>query len=80
MDGDQVVLVQAPRDQPLRRRRPHLLGSTVLCLPALFICDPSVELCQGRRRVLDHDTAREAQQLQTSWPRQISDNRGEALS
>lgn len=65
MDGIHVLPVEPVLEQPVRRRRPHLLTSAPLSLAPLLVRDPPVELPHGSRRLLHDHTAREAQQLQS---------------
>ncbi|KUJ43032.1 hypothetical protein ADL25_12855 [Streptomyces sp. NRRL F-5122] len=64
MSGDQVGLVQVPLEQPLRRWRPHLLGLPLPRLALPFLCDPSVDLGEGGRGLLDDDAVCEVQQVE----------------
>jgi hypothetical protein len=51
-------------DRPLGRRRPHLLPPSPCCLAPLFPRDPSVDLGEGRRRLLDHHPPGKTEQLE----------------
>lgn len=67
MESIHVRPVEAVLDQPLGLRRAPLLALAALGLPAFLLCDPLIELGEGCRRLLDHDAAGEAQEIETGW-------------
>ncbi|MFD8027840.1 hypothetical protein ACFV3F_03620 [Streptomyces sp. NPDC059717] len=65
MHGNQVRLLQTALDYPLRWSRPHLAGLLLPRLPLLFLCDPSIDLRQGSRGLLNDDAARELEKIES---------------
>ncbi|MGW1529267.1 hypothetical protein [Streptomyces sp. NPDC001588] len=65
MYGDQVRLLQAALNHPLRWSRPHLVGSLMPRLALLFLCDPGVDLRYSSRGLLNDDPAREVEKIES---------------
>ncbi|MGW1530351.1 hypothetical protein [Streptomyces sp. NPDC002159] len=65
MHGDQVRLLQAALNYPLRWSRPHLVGLLLPRLALLFLCDPDVDLRYGSRGLLDDDAACEVEKIKS---------------
>jgi hypothetical protein len=61
--GVDVRAVEPVLEQPLRGRRPHLLAPAPFCLASLLYRDSAVDLSEGRRRLLNHHSSGEAEQL-----------------
>ncbi|MGW0163876.1 hypothetical protein ACWDWT_01620 [Streptomyces sp. NPDC003343] len=71
MQGDQVRLLQAALDYPLRWSRPHLVDLLLPRLALLFLCDPGVDLRYGGRGLLDDDAACEVEKIESGRRRVV---------
>ncbi|MEV5479259.1 hypothetical protein [Streptomyces sp. NPDC052207] len=65
MHGNQIRLLQAALDHPLRWSRPHLVGLLLPRLALLFLCDPGVDLRHGGRGLLNDNTACEVEKIES---------------
>ncbi|GAA3865819.1 hypothetical protein [Streptomyces lannensis] len=65
MHSDEIRLLQAALDHPVRWSRLHLVGLLLPRLALLFLCDPGVDLRYGGRGLLDDDAACEVEKIES---------------
>ncbi|MFI1165668.1 hypothetical protein ACH4UM_19140 [Streptomyces sp. NPDC020801] len=65
MDCDDVSPLEALLDEPVRSWRPRFLAAPSFRLSPFLVGDPPVELGEGIRRLLDHDSPGEVEQLES---------------